>query len=66
MWVDACVCNLYQALFWPLPPPNFESLGTRHVSCSTKTVAILNYMIKLELKPSWTTGLLHYLMENEV
>ena len=25
----ACTCNLYQALFWPSPPPNFESLGTR-------------------------------------
>ena len=28
-WVGACMCNLYQALFWPSPPPNFESLGTR-------------------------------------
>ena len=29
MWVGACVCNLYQALFWPSPPPSFKSLGTR-------------------------------------
>ena len=29
MWVGACVCNLYQALFWPSLPPNFESLGMR-------------------------------------
>ena len=28
-WVGACVCNLYQALFWPSPPPKFESLGMR-------------------------------------
>ena len=28
-WVGASMCNLYQALFWPSPPPNFESLGTR-------------------------------------
>ena len=27
MWVGACMCNLYQVLFWPSPPPNFESLG---------------------------------------
>ena len=40
-WVGACVCNLYQALFWPLPPPNFESLGTRlhvHVWCPVHVV----------------------------
>ena len=25
----ACACNLYRALFWPSPLPNFEILGTR-------------------------------------
>ena len=29
MWVGTCVYNLYQALFWPSPLPNFESLGMR-------------------------------------
>ena len=25
-WVGTCVCNLYQALLWPSPPPNFKRL----------------------------------------
>ena len=29
--VCLCACDLYQALFWSMPPPNFERLGARLV-----------------------------------
>ena len=50
-WVDACVCNLYQALFWPSPPPgpNFESLGTRLQTlwCNNSDAMMMSYLVSV-------------------